>query len=111
MRTTVGQPVRLVDYRVPDFLINSVDLDVSLARNSTRVVSTLSIRPNPAGSAGAPLTLEGDELALVSAELNGAPLSPEAFQASGSQFVLPNPPAGLSPSRSRPGSIPPPTPS
>ena len=94
MRPTVGQPVRLVDYRVPDFLIDSVDLDVSLDRNATRVVSTLSIRPNPAGSAGAALTLDGDELALVSAELDGAPLSPEAFQASAAQFVLPNPPRG-----------------
>ena len=51
MRTSVGQPVRLVDYRVPDFLIDAVDLDISLDRNATRVVSTLSIRPNPAGRA------------------------------------------------------------
>jgi aminopeptidase N len=92
MRTPVGQPVRLVDYRVPDFLIDSVDLDVSLHRNATRVVSTLAIRPNPAGLAGAALTLDGDELTLISAELDGAPLDVEAFQANPSQFVLPNPP-------------------
>ena len=51
MRTSVGQPVRLVDYRVPDFLIEFVDLDVSLDRTETRVVATLTIRPNPAGEA------------------------------------------------------------
>ncbi|MGO9421247.1 aminopeptidase N [Roseiarcus sp.] len=94
MRTSVGQPVRLADYRVPDFLIDSVDLDVSLDRNATRVVSTLTVRPNPAGLAGAALALDGDELHLVSAELDGATLDPEAFQASASQFVLPNPPRG-----------------
>ena len=94
MRTAVGQPVRLVDYRVPNFLIDSVDLDVSLDRNATRIVSTLSIRPNPAGSAGGALTLDGDELALVLAELDGARLDPQSFQASASQFVLPNPPLG-----------------
>jgi aminopeptidase N len=66
---------------------------VSLDRNATRIVSNLSIRPNPAGSAGAALTLDGDELAFVSAELDGAPLDPQAFQASPSQFVLPAPPA------------------
>ncbi len=94
MRTAVGQPVRLVDYRVPDYFIDSVDLDVSLDRTATRVVSTLSIRPNPAGLAGASLTLDGDELTLVSAELDGAPLDSGAFQASPSQFALPNPPRG-----------------
>ena len=40
MRTHVGQPVRLADYRVPDFLIDSVDLDISLDRHATRVVAT-----------------------------------------------------------------------
>ncbi len=94
MRTSVGQPVRLVDYRVPDFLIDAVDLDVSLDRTNTRVVSILSIRPNPAGRTGAPLALDGDELTLVSAELDGAPLDPQAFEASPSQFVLHNPPRG-----------------
>ena len=49
MRTSVGQPVRLSDYRVPDYLIDHVDLDVSLDIHATRVVSTLSMRPNPAG--------------------------------------------------------------
>jgi aminopeptidase N len=94
MRTTVGQPVRLVDYRVPDFLIESVDLDISLDRNATRVVSTLTIRPNPSGRTDVPLTLDGDELALVSAALDGAPLEAGSFQASPSQFVLSNPPRG-----------------
>ena len=52
MRTSVGQPVRLTDYRAPDYLIDLVELDVSLDIHATRVVSTLSIRPNPAGREG-----------------------------------------------------------
>jgi aminopeptidase N len=92
MRTSVGQPVRLIDYRVPDFLIDAVDLDISLDRNATRVVSTLAIRPNPAGRADVDLSLDGDELVFVAAELNGQPLEPGSYQASPSQFVLPNPP-------------------
>ena len=94
MRTSVGQPVRLVDYRVPDYLIDSVELDISLDRHATRVVSTLAMRPNPAGARDVALTLDGDELVFVSAELDGAPIAPSDFQASASQFVLPRPPRG-----------------
>jgi aminopeptidase N len=94
MRTPVGQPVRLVDYRVPDYLIDAVELDISLDRHATRVRSTLAVRPNPAGEAGVALDLDGDELVFVSAELDGAPLAAADFQASASQFVLPRPPRG-----------------
>ena len=45
----VTQPVRLADYRPPDYLIDAVDLDISLDPHATRVVSRLSLRPNPAG--------------------------------------------------------------
>src|SRR5208337_2010535 len=89
MRTSVGQPVRLIDYRVPDHLI---ELDVSLDIRATRVISTLLVRPNPAGRAGAALALDGDELVFVSAELDGAPLGSDDFEASESQFLLPRPP-------------------
>ena len=92
MRTSVGQPVRLVDYRVPDYLIDAVELDISLDRHATRVTSTLAVRPNPAGEADVALDLDGDELVFVSAELDGAPLAAADYQASASQFVLPRPP-------------------
>src|SRR5271165_5972301 len=92
MRTSVGQPVRLADYRVPDFLIDSVELNVSLDRKATEVVSTLRIRPNSEGRPEAQLDLDGEELKFVSAELDGAPLDPADFDANPSQFLLPNPP-------------------
>ena len=37
MRTDIAQPVRLSDYRAPDFLIDKVHLDVSLSGAQTRV--------------------------------------------------------------------------
>ena len=92
MRTSVGQPVRLTDYRPPDYLIDLVELDVSLDIHATRVVSTLSLRPNPAGREGAALALDGDELLFISARLDGAPLDDADFEASPSQFLLPRPP-------------------
>jgi aminopeptidase N len=92
MRTSVGQPVRLVDYRVSDYLIDAVELDISLDRHTTSVTSTLAVRPNPAGETGVALDLDGDELVFVSAELDGAPLAAADFQVSASQFVLSRPP-------------------
>ena len=88
MRTSTGQPVRLADYRPPDFLIDSVELDISLDQRATRVVSTLTVRPNPQGRADSALNLDGDELAFVSAELDGQPLDPASFQADPSHFLL-----------------------
>ena len=92
MRTSVGQPVRLSDYRVPDYFIDHVELDVSLEIHATRVVSTLSLRPNPAGVEGASLSLDGDELLFVSARLDGDPLEAADFEVDPSRFVLPRPP-------------------
>ena len=92
MRTATGQPVRLEDYRVPDFLIDSVDLDISLDRHATRVVAVLQIRPNPLGRPDAPLRLDGDELALVGVSVDNAPLAPSAFAADPSSFTLADPP-------------------
>jgi aminopeptidase N len=94
MRTSTGQPIRLADYRAPDYLVDAVELDVSLDRHATRVVSLLSIRPNPAGRAGAPLALDGDELVLLGAELDGAAIDPARLAVSPDQLVLADPPRG-----------------
>ncbi len=74
MRTDIAQPVRLADYRAPDFLIDTVDLDVQLQGAQTRVTAKLALRRNPAGRADAPLMLDGDELHAISVTLDGKPL-------------------------------------
>jgi hypothetical protein len=49
MRTEEPRPVRLKDYRPPDWLIETVDLDVSLDPTATTVRAKLT--PNGAGAA------------------------------------------------------------
>ncbi|MDB5594335.1 MAG: pepN, partial [Hyphomicrobiales bacterium] len=71
MRTDIAQPVRLSDYRAPDFLIDDVQLDVALHGASTTVSATLSLRRNPAGRPNAKLVLDGDELVVLSVALSG----------------------------------------
>src|SRR5580700_10261635 len=94
MRPSDGQPVRLSEYRAPDYVIDHVELDVSLDIHATRVVSTLSTRPNPAGRRGASLALDGDELMFVSARLDGRPIETANFEAKPSGFMLRRPPRG-----------------
>ncbi len=93
MRTEQALPVRLADYRVPDYLIDTVDLDISLERHATRVRATLSMRPNPAGRPGAALILDGDELSLKAMMLDGAIPPSEAYIADPDQLTLFAPPS------------------
>lgn len=94
LRTEQAKPVRLSDYRVPDFLVDTVELDVSLARHATRVRSRLQIRRNPEGRPDAPLMLDGDELVLAGVRLDGASLLSSAYVAGPERFTLATPPAG-----------------
>ncbi len=64
MRSEEPRAIHLSDYRPPDYLIDKVDLDVVLDGDKTTVTSVIDVRPNPDGRAGAPLVLDGDEIAL-----------------------------------------------
>ena len=92
MRTDQAQPVRLSDYRVSDYLIETVALDVFLARHDTTIRSSLAVRPNPEGRRGTPLVLDGDEIVLTKATQDGAPLASDAYAAAPDQFTLLTPP-------------------
>ncbi|KQQ07694.1 aminopeptidase [Methylobacterium sp. Leaf121] len=90
MRTETPPTVRLEDYRPSDHLIDRVELDVRLDPHDTRVTATLALRPNPAGRAGAPLVLDGDDLTLLALELDGQ--APDAVRADASGLTLHRPP-------------------
>ena len=91
MRTEEHRPIRLKDYRPPDWLIETVDLDVSLHPSATRVRSKLKVKPNAAG-APAPLVLDGEDLKLVSLMIDGKPLPPENFVATPDRLTIAQPP-------------------
>ncbi|MFG1412843.1 aminopeptidase N [Xanthobacter sp. VTT E-85241] len=93
MREAEPQPVRLADYHPPEWLVDTVDLDILLHPTATRVVSRLALRRNPAGTAGAPIALDGDGLTLVRVAINGAPLAGGAYEATPQALVIPAPPA------------------
>src|SRR5665213_3139491 len=93
MRTDTAQPIRLKDYRPPDWLVETVTLDFSLHTTQTKVRATLALKPNP-DAAAAPLVLEGDDLTLTSLKLDGVALPVENYAATPDSLTIPQPPNG-----------------
>src|SRR4051794_8434257 len=61
--------IRREDYRPPDWLVPEIQLDFDLGLEVTRVRATLSVERN--GAYDRPLRLDGDQLELVSAKVDG----------------------------------------
>ena len=55
MRTEQAVPVRLADYRPPDWLVETVELDVSLEPTNRVIRARLRLKPNPLAAAPAPV--------------------------------------------------------
>ena len=92
MRTDTAQPVRLSEYRAPDYLIDHVDLDIRLHLSATHVRARLSVRPNPQGRPGAPLVLDGDGLNATTVLVDGGALDLGAIAISPDRLTLAEPP-------------------
>ena len=54
MLTEQSDAVRLEDYRPPDWLVETVELDVSLHATASKVRATLLLKPNGQAAAPAP---------------------------------------------------------
>src|SRR5208282_2215468 len=91
MRTDTAQPIRLKDYRPPDWLVETVSLDVYLHPTHTKVRATLALKPNPAATA-APLVLDGDGLTLSALKLDGTVLPAESYAATPNSLTIPQVP-------------------
>ena len=92
MRTEQARPIRLENYRPPDWLVETVALDIALHPTRSRVRSKLKLKPNPQAASAAPLMLDGDELSLVSIKLDGKELNSDTFTATPDSLTIPQPP-------------------
>src|SRR3546814_9318018 len=94
MRTDTPKTIRLKDYRPPDYLIDTANLDFELGEARTRVRARLAIRSNYDRASGVrPLVLDGQELTLISVALDGRPLGPGDYTLDADSLTLPAPPA------------------
>jgi aminopeptidase N len=92
MRTEEARAIRLSDYRPPDWLVETVHLDVALDPTRTRVCATLKLKPNSAGAAPAPLVLDGDGLTLSGLKLDGETLAAERYAVTADHLTIAQPP-------------------
>jgi aminopeptidase N len=89
MKPETPRPIHLKDYRPPAYLIDKVDLDVSLDPTRTRVRSRLAVRPNPdASGRKEPLRLDGEHLDLDEIKLDGKPLGKKDYKLTDTLLTL-----------------------
>ncbi|CAN5382265.1 aminopeptidase N [soil metagenome] len=88
---TETTPVRLADYRAPDFAIDTVNLDFRLDPHKTVVTAEIALRRTTPGAA---LALIGDELKLVSVAIDGKLLGAGAYEATPQALTVRNAPDG-----------------
>ena len=93
MRTEEARPVRLEDYRPPDWLVETVELDVSLDPRATRVRATLALKPNGNGAAPAPLDARRRRTEPRRAEARRRPAArPSNYVATPDRLTIAQPP-------------------
>jgi aminopeptidase N len=94
MKTDTPRPILLKNYKPSTYLIDTVDLDLSLEAQATRVTAKLGVRPNPAvkGVAGRPLVLDGEAITLTGISINGRPLAAGEYVTTDTSLTIKKPP-------------------
>ncbi|MCA0921099.1 aminopeptidase N [Pseudooceanicola nanhaiensis] len=76
MKDMAGPTIYLSDYAPPAYLVDEVHLTFRLAPEATRVLSRVRFRPNPEAT-DKTFFLHGEQLTLISAAIDGQPVTPE----------------------------------
>jgi aminopeptidase N len=91
-RTRTAPVVKLAEYAPPPYQALHVDMRVRLHPTATEVDVTTTYRAIHASDTPPPLVLDGDELTLGGALLDGEPLASDAYAATPDHFMLKAPP-------------------
>ncbi len=90
MRSETPTAIYLKDYTPPAWLVDTVDLHVSIGDGHAEVRARLVCRRNPLGAGGA-LVLDGEELALLAIRLDGEALAPGRYVLGEDTLTVPEP--------------------
>ncbi len=89
VRGPTAQAVRRQDYAPPAYLVDTITLDVDIARPWVTVRSRLAVRRNPAGGAG-PLVLDGKHLELLAIAVDGKALDASRYSVGEGELRVPD---------------------
>ena len=93
MREPAPGTVYLKDYAPPAFLIPNIDLDIDIRDDHAMVRAKLAVVRNPrSADQRAPLTLDGEEIELVSVALDGVVLAPHQYTVDAERLAIAGPP-------------------
>ncbi len=90
MAKDIDQMIYLKDYTPPAYLVDKTELTFHLDPTKTRVISRIAFRPNPDAKTNQ-FILDGSEMKLIWAKINGAPVSPNISETH-LDCVVPNAP-------------------
>ena len=90
MRDDSARPIRLSEYRPPDYVIDEIELAFDLDPDATRVRAMSQVQRR--SEATTPLVLDGVRLALERIAIDGAPLEPGAFRIDAETLTIFAPP-------------------
>ncbi|MCP4913179.1 MAG: aminopeptidase N [Oligoflexia bacterium] len=93
MKEPAPSTIYLKDYKVPNFLIETIHLTFDLHDTETKVTSKMKIKKNPESQDGNDLFLNGEELKFVSAAINGEKLSEDQYKLTDDSLTLLSAPA------------------
>jgi aminopeptidase N len=88
MRDATPRAIELKNYRPPEFLVTSVQLEFDLDPAHTRVRGRLQLRRNPAGRRDAPLVLDGQGLKLRRVSRDGYPMRPSEYEVTADTLTI-----------------------
>lgn len=91
-----AKTIYLSQYKVPPYLIDTVNLEITLGEDATLVTNKLVIKANSASLESQPdLILKGEMLELISISLDGKELPENAYKKTDSSLTLLNVPSTL----------------
>ncbi|PRY72791.1 aminopeptidase N [Halomonas ventosae] len=82
------QPIYLSDYRPPAYRVTRTELTFDLDPDATRVKARLHLERHPEREAGAPLALDGEQLALKAIAIDGQPLEQDEYEVGEAGLVV-----------------------
>ncbi len=89
MINSTHTPTLLRDYTPPEFLIETVDLHFTLDPQATEVVTRCTVRRNPhSHTIDAPLSLNGEQLTLLTIKLNDRLLADTEYKKTDHQLIV-----------------------